>query len=411
MILIECFTEAHVDNVAACLRLRPQTMVMVGDASEMATPVQRYEKLFKERRISVDIRTCDVKGKDFSEMAHQIYRLMQEEEDYVIDLTGGDERVIMAVGAVVAGLDAPKRARVRVEKYDHSRDVIRDFLEDNNTVPAKPVTLTVEELVALHGGVVLGGDYQPDEDVRLTEVDALWKLASSDPKTWNDGISTLNELESWSDSRKQVFLRLAYIPDGRDGIRDLDEKVKKARALLDELGKIGVIRNWSREDVLEYTYTSSLLRYSTQKAGNILEVKTLLEGRNVKDQGAPYFRDCQMSVSIDWDGEIHGPWSDTKDTRNEIDVVLMHGTTPLFISCKNGKVDEDELYKLNTVADRFGGPYAKKMLVATDLEQAIGKGSVKSFEQRAKDMDILLITNAAELAKEKWREAFQKAME
>ena len=46
-----------------------------------------------------------------------------------------------------------------------------------------------------------------------------------------------------------------------------------------------------------------------------------------------------------------------------------------------------------------------------DLEQAIGKGSVKSFEQRAKDMDIHLITNAAELAKEKWREAFQKAME
>lgn len=56
-----------------------------------------------------------------------------------------------------------------------------------------------------------------------------------------------------------------------------------------------------------------------------------------------------------------------KDTENEIDVVLMKGLTLIFISCKNGQVDDDELYKLESVTNRFGGLYAKKVLIATYL--------------------------------------------
>lgn len=406
MILIECFTEAHVDNVAACLRLRPQTMVMLGNAEEMSVAVKRYKNLFKQRNISVDVRSCDLKGKDFGEICHVLFRLMQEDTDYVIDMTGGDETIAMAIGAVVANLDEKKRARVRVEKYDHSREVIRDFLQDNNTVSARAVELTVREMIELHGGIVLEDAYQLDEDVRLKEVDGLWKLSSANPKAWNRGISVLSEFESRSDSKTQVFLRLDYL---RDSIANFEEKEKIVRDLLEQLDKIGVIRNRSSRDVLEYTYTSSLLRYSTLKAGNILEVKTLLEGRGVKDQGAPYFRDCQMSVSIDWDGIVHAFYEKVPETRNEIDVVLMHGTTPLFISCKNGKIGEEELYKLHTVAERFGGPYAKKMLIATNLDQS-SAASNRSFTQRAWDMDIFLVTDAAELTKEEWREIFRQAI-
>lgn len=77
----------------------------------------------------------------------------------------------------------------------------------------------------------------------------------------------------------------------------------------------------------------------------------------------------------------------------------MKGLVPIFISCKNGYVDETELYKLNTVAERFGGPYAQKVLVATYF----GKNTVdghKYFVQRAKDMRIQLIENVHELSEE-----------
>ena len=117
-----------------------------------------------------------------------------------------------------------------------------------------------------------------------------------------------------------------------------------------------------------------------------------------------------MSVSINWEDGVRKPIEEDVDVRNEIDVILMHGTTPLFISCKNGNVDEHELYKLYTVAERFGGPYAKKMLIVTDLGPKTSYAN-RTLRQRAWDMDILLVEYAAKLSKDEWRQVFKKAMQ
>ena len=97
-------------------------------------------------------------------------------------------------------------------------------------------------------------------------------------------------------------------------------------------------------------------------------------------------------VYIDWDGKVAS--GDEKDTVNEIDVILMKGMIPVFVSCKNGNVEEDELYKLDTVASRFGGTYAKKVLIATKLGKK--PGGVEHFKQRARDMKIHLIDGVHE---------------
>jgi len=73
----------------------------------------------------------------------------------------------------------------------------------------------------------------------------------------------------------------------------------------------------------------------------------------------------------------------------------MHDVVPVFISCKNGIVTSDELYKLNTVAERFGGSYAKKVLVATAID-SLGEAG-EYLRQRAKDMNIRLLDNICEM--------------
>ena len=65
----------------------------------------------------------------------------------------------------------------------------------------------------------------------------------------------------------------------------------------------------------------------------------------------------------------------------------------MFISCKNGMVDSDELYKLNTVAKRFGGSYSKKILVLSAFEPD------RSFMQRAEELGIKVIKNVRHLQK------------
>ncbi len=406
MTLLEFFTESHIDNIAACLRLRPENMIIVGNIDQMRDPAKRYRALLKQRKQRTEITMCDVQGKDLGQIREVLNRLVQSDDQVVIDLTGGDETVLLAVGAALAGLDAGKRQSIRVEKFDHEHDAVMDCLNGNRKLPAKAITLTVEELISLHGGSIHSDAYQPPADCRCSELDGLWDIVSRTPRTWNRSISQLNEFESRADSKTQVYLPLGYL---RRSIHEYEQKEQPVRELLDKLNDAGVIYNESTCSSLEYTYRSPMLRYCTLRAGNVLEVKTLLEGRAALENGKPLFQDCRMSVGIDWDGVVYDPAEHVPETRNEIDVVLIHGTTPLFVSCKNGNIGEEELYKLHTVASRFGGPYARKMLIATDLERKSIR-AYQAFIQRAWDMDIFLVTDAAELSPQEWPQIFIQAM-
>ena len=114
MTLIECFTESHIDNIASCLRLRPQTLIMIGSETDMRPSVVRYQKLLKNRGLSTQIQMRNVYGKSFREICTILKRLVHDAQECVIDLTGGDEAVIMAVGAVLADLDEQCRERIHV---------------------------------------------------------------------------------------------------------------------------------------------------------------------------------------------------------------------------------------------------------------------------------------------------------
>ena len=407
MILIQCITDSHLDNIAACLRLQPERMIAVGRGASMEACILRYQNLLRRRGLDTKITACDVQGKDFGDICLTLNGLLNEEAEYVIDVTGGDETVMMAVGAVLAGMDRNARQRIRAEKYDRSSGTVIDCIHDNQTVAQAPVNLTVAELIALHGGILRPGSYQPPRACTPGDIAGLWNVVSQDPREWNRGIMLLSEFESRSDSKTQVFLPLTRL---RSGISNFDRKLEQVLDLLGKLQQAGVIEDSGSRNNLEYTYTSPLLRYCTAKAGNVLEIKTLLEGRAAEETGVPFFQDCQMSVSIDWDGVIYDPAERIPETRNEIDVVLIHGMTPLFISCKNGNIGEEELYKLHTVAARFGGPHARKMLIATDLDLK-SPAANRAFIQRAWDMDIFLVTDAAELSGEEWQQIFVKAMQ
>ena len=81
------------------------------------------------------------------------------------------------------------------------------------------------------------------------------------------------------------------------------------------------------------------------------------------------------------------------DTINEIDVVLMRSTAPIFISCKSGKASSNSLHELETVTRSFGGKYASKALaMALPLENSSQSGS-SFFRERAKEMHIWVIDN------------------
>ena len=185
-------------------------------------------------------------------------------------------------------------------------------------------------------------------------------------------------------------------------MKDFQNKSDTVDAYLKRLNADGLIIDYNASDNrLKFTYKNPLVSRAMSRAGNILEMKVYFEARDLMVDGKPYFNSCYLGVNIDWDGVLHASWQREKDTRNEIDVVLMRGLTPVFISCKNGNVQEGEPYKLCAVAHRFGGKHAKKALIATDFTES--KKSELALLQRAEDMNFVFVPEAAQLSDTDWK--------
>ena len=406
MTLIECFDHSPMENIAGCLHLQPEKLILLGDQAKIEPAVLRCRKFLRKRGMDTRVELQDIRKNDLAHTAAVLADIVRREPNCVIDLSGGDEQVILAVGAMLAGLTEEQRRHVSVQKFDTEQRVLVDCDNDGHVVRGQRTFLSVAELVALNGGTAQTGTNQVPKDCTAQDLDSLWSIVAADPKGWNRSIALLGEFESRSDSKAPIRLDMDRI---RGQLRNFDEKEPKLRALLEEFHSRGIIDLQGSRNTLTYTYTSPLLRCCTQKAGNVLEIKTLLEARAMGQNGKPFFSDCQMSVTIDWDGITHSPTERVPETKNEIDVVLTRGLVPLFISCKNGDIGDEELYKLHTVATRFGGPRARKMLIATNLDRKSAAAD-RSFLQRAWDMDIFVVTDAAELTREDWAETFRTAI-
>ncbi len=404
MTLIQCFCPSLLDNLAGCLRLQPQKLVLLGDPAQMQAPARQYRAIANAHGIPMTVELRAIQDKNIIGLARLLADILCREQDCIIDLTGCDELVALAVGAVMVGLEDNRH--ISVQRYDWKQDLDIDCDGDGHVVSGQSASLTVQELIALHGGTVHPSSYQPSRRCTPEDMEDLWTIVAEDPKQWNQRIAWLREFESRSFSDTDILLPLEKL---RNSIDNFEEKKAAVLDLLHQLRRHSVIWDSSSRDLLNYRYSSVLLQHCTAKAGNALELKALLEARSLRDpQGSFFSSDC-MSVNIDWDGIIHTPEAAIAETRNEIDLVLIRGLTPLFISCKNGNIGDEELYKLHTVATRFGGPYARKMLIATNLDKK-SPGATRAFIQRATDMGIRLVTDAAQLSRSEWESVFRSAI-
>ena len=407
MTLIECYNASVVENIIVCLRLRPEKLILLGTDEEITPAKTRYAQFLEERKYCTDVETCSIDGQNMMQLADTLKGVVMKQRECVIDLTCCTQVVAMAVGAMLMQLSQEQRKNVCVQTYNMETDEIVDCDNDGVVCFGMPGELSVREMIALHGGIVHPGSYQPPRENHPDDVSCLWEMASKEPKIWNRTLAALSEFESRADSKMQVFLALPYI---WDEITDFEEKRVLIENLLEQMHASGLVVNYSHGDFLEYTYRQPLTRYCTRRAGDILEIKTFLEARNMREDGKLFFNDCMMGVNIDWDGIVYDLGKKKPETRNEIDVILMHGAIPLFVSCKNGDIGDDELYKLHTVATRFGGPHARKMLIAANLDKEHNVGD-QFLIQRARDMNIRLVTDIADMTREQWQEEFRKAIE
>lgn len=396
MTIIECFERSPVENIATCLSLSPDTLIFIGKGEALREEIGRYRLFLQGRGLTTNILLRETDGTSITDITRILTDIITAGDECIIDLAGGDEIALAAAGAVY------ERYKdiypVSLQRFDVQTGAVEDSDGDGQIEMQLRPQLSVGELVSLHGGSI-STEHPPLED----DPEPLWQVMIEDAGHFNRMVNALGELErraGVSSKERTVTLNLKKLSGE---ISSYADKRALFDRLMDKLEEKNIITLHCRDErEFSYTYRTSLARYCLRKSGNTLECKTLLEARRLQKDGVPFFSDAQMGVTIDWDGITHHPTAGVQDTKNEIDVVLMHGLSPLFISCKNGGIDEEELYKLSTVTDRFGGQFAKKLLIATDFRPE-SVSAKRALLQRAEDMGILFEPDASALTEAGWR--------
>lgn len=408
MTIIESFEKAPIENMISVLTSKASKVIFLGEVSQMKNAVKVYERVLKEKGIVTEIVLREIQKNNLTNIIKGVTEIVEMEEDCVFDVTGGEDLVLLGFGIVYERYKKIKP--MKMQRFNINTGRVIDCDCDNEVTFEGTFSLDVKELISLYGGIVVPEEPQPMIENAMEEVDKLWELARSDSTMWNKSISFLKELERKGNVSSDLLEMRLDFKDSKDKIEGYDVKYHEVKKLLKEFEKAHFVRDLEiTHDSISYKYKNPFIKRCLVKAGDALEMKAYCEALSLEHNGSPYFNDCYVGVTIDWDGIIHPIEENWKDTTNEIDLMLMKGLIPIFVSCKNGKIGEEELYKLNTVATRFGGKYAKKMLIATKLEKE-SVASRNSYMQRAKDMGIFLVPNAGELTKEEWKEIFKQVV-
>lgn len=394
MTYVEFYDAVSLENIATCLTYMPDRVVLVGDAKQVETRKPLYERLLAERgHGEVEIISKSMPKTNVRLAMEKLTELINAYDDCVFDITGGDEMLVMALGMVrAAHPDKP----IQIHKMNLRDGKMYDCDGDGRTVFHDIPTLSVEENIRIYGGDVVYGTIDSVDTYRwdfsedfLADIDALWHICCQEDRFWN--------------IKCNIFEAICKV-DGTDGLT--------VSASLDAVGRLlpsniyydfgdrmipyllrhGLLTDFHDDgNTVTLTFKNRQVKRCLIVEGQVLELKMFVLAKGLADGDAPVYNDALCGVKIDWDGIRHE--EESMDVENEIDILLMHGVVPIFISCKNGiKVEPDELYKLQTVAHRFGGSYAKMVLIAPvvgDNEYTL------NLCNRAREMGIHIIGGTA----------------
>lgn len=399
MTCIEFLDKAVFENIYACLFSFPDRVIFVDSNEEtLKRETEKYRSFFSKRGENIEFIPCLIPQGDLDGAVEVISDIINRYDDCVFDIFGGNELLFIALG-IAYERNKDKKVRINRHNFKNGIDSVR-----------REAQLTVEEYIWINGGNVVdeGPAVDPAYCLNMTDdlkadIDKMYYLCKNRSKLWNSMTSLLSlfdKIGEKSNGGLTVFVsKKVYETLSSEKKADLI-KVSKLLLYLERRGILAGLKIDNSADV-EITYKNRQVKKCLMKAGQILEMKVYKIAKELTENGKAICNDVKNGVVIDW-SETYSDSTAMQSTKNEIDVFAMAGLIPVFISCKNGAVDTEELYKLNTVASKFGGEKARKILVATSLPQSSEK--MKYFRQRMKDMDIHLIEGLKDLNDKDFRQ-------
>ncbi len=376
---VEFFDENPIENVVTSLNYKVDKTLFFGYESMLEENKRCVEKFLKEICGVQEVEFCIVDDVDLAGIMDTISNVVNHDLELghrvFFDLTGGESLPLVAFGIISKELMAP------MHMYDIQSNKMYEYGYEGSPLLSElaeydPISLNLDGFISLYGGTInyrMHKDFKDtwsDEDIK--DVVDMWNLSRNYKAKWVHYSALFRKF--------MPDYRLNVQVDAKQFLTEINKNkmlgsIATFNQFLDACESAGFLKDVCHENgVYSYTYKNESIKNYFWDGGSILEMYAFL-----KESHENISNDCRVGVHIDWDGVIHN--MPGKDVLNEIDIMSINDNLPTFISCKIGNVDQMALYELETVANRFGGKYAKKVLV-------VAKDVAPGHLLRAEEMGI-----------------------
>ena len=370
---IEFLDTEPMENVITALHYKMDKTIFIGFHDTITA--------YKKQTISFLRGNCEVKEVEFVEVPSndlcaieaairkQVVNEQNAGNKVFFDITGGEGLILVAFGMLSKEYTLPM----------HQFDVIGDKIKELNVNEATPlsqyrdvqrnekVAMNLDKYVSMWGGEIKRSpednkDKLPihSEDF-LKKIPAIWNVLQAYKEEWNKFTSCMSGTLKTIDLEVDTIVEVDAIYKWDDFQKFL-KKLSDAEAISKPF--IDAVKKEKKSDPervrIKFRYDSWDIKRVFLKSGNVFELKVYLDRKN--EVGT---LDCDMGVKIDWDGNAANG-----GVFNEIDVMSLKGNIVTFVSCKGGDMEGNAalnpMYQMDTIASRFGGKYARKMLATRE---------------------------------------------
>lgn len=370
--IIEIYDDEQIYNVLAITEFKPKNVVYIGT------------RKLKSRKLKASIISCyrslgiDVKCFFYSTDMLSIEAIMNElksiEKDfpaYVIDLTGGSEVALVAVGMLAKERGIPL---MRYDRYEYRYRNIFNCPCAERMVSAPH--FTVEAFMKLAGSEIKQhGHLSLDslDPMTARDIFQIWEVFKRSYQSWHRLVLYLQQVSKRPSDQTSLSVYAPML------IYSGERIVNCETLLMNELAAAGILLDYSvKGGRVSFRYKNELMRSCLIDTGICLELYVYATAMQSGE-----FDDVKLSIVIDWDGDLEA----RINTLNEIDVMLVRGQVPVFISCKSGSPNVVALNEIKTLATQFGGENGRPVLVT----MADVRTNDPFLYQRALDMGIAVI--------------------
>ena len=345
--LIELYDTSPIRNVLATVMFRPQEMILICPPEVAEDPNQKrsLRDFFAYLNCPVKLTLIPVTLLDAGKTERVLREVLESHQDCAIDISGGTDAALFAAG--VASGDTP------VFTYSTRKDT---FFEIKNAPFARSlpntVHLDVRSCLMMAGGTLLPGR---EDNAGLAEmsdrIDRLFRVYSAFRPLWNRQISYIQKISSAEPGVLEAGGQLRE----KAGNKNVDADGEFFGAL----EEAGLILNLQHTDEsVSFRFPDERVRFWLRDVGAVLELQVFRACH-----AAGCFDDVVLSAVVNWQsGKIN-----RDSVTNEIDVMAVQGIQPVFISCKTSEVHTDALNELAILRDRFGGKFARAILVTSGV--------------------------------------------